>query len=108
MPRYLALLAYSAEGMKGFLKEKAAAREAAGRKAAESVGGKLLSWYWTASGEYNIAVIGEYPDTATANALGATLMSTGIASKFNVIELLTATEIDGALGKSVAYRPPGA
>jgi len=107
MPRYLGLLTYSAEGMKGFLKEKAAAREAAGRKAAESVGGKLLSWYWTASGEYNVAVIGEYPDAATAGALGALLMSTGMASKFNIIELLTASEIDRALGKPMTYHPPG-
>jgi hypothetical protein len=34
-------------------------------------------------------------------------MSTGVASKFNVIELLTASEIDGALGKSMTYSPPG-
>jgi uncharacterized protein with GYD domain len=108
MPRYLALLQYSAEGMKGFLKEKAAAREAASRKATESVGGKLEAWYWTSSGEYNVAAIGEYPDAATANALGALLMSTGAMSKFNVIELLTASEIDRGLGKSMTYRPPGA
>jgi len=108
MPRYLALLQYSAEGMKGLLKEKAAARETAGRKATESAGGKLEAWYWTASGEYNLAVIGEYPDAATAGALGALLLSTGVFSKFNVIELLTTSEIDRALGKSMQYRPPGA
>jgi len=107
MPRYLVLLAYSAEGMKGFLKEKAAAREAAGRKAAESVGGKSEAWYWTATGEYNVASIGEFPDAATANALGTLLISSGAISKFNIMELLTTSEIDRALGKSIAYRPPG-
>jgi hypothetical protein len=38
MPKYLALFKYSEEGAKGLMKEKAAAREAAGRKAYESVG----------------------------------------------------------------------
>ena len=107
MPRYLGLLAYSTEGMKGFLKDKAAGREAASRKAAESAGGKLEAWYWTGSGEYHVAAIGEYPDAATAGAFGAMLMSSGAVSKFNVIELLTASEIDRGLGKSITYRPPG-
>ena len=40
MPRYLALFKYSEAGAKGLMKEKAAAREAAGKKAYESVGGK--------------------------------------------------------------------
>ena len=50
MPRYLTLFKYSTEGTKGFLKEKAAAREAALRKGFESVGGKMESVYWTYSG----------------------------------------------------------
>ena len=33
MPKYLALFKYSEEGAKGFMKEKAAAREAGGKKA---------------------------------------------------------------------------
>ncbi len=107
MPRFLVLIQYSAEGMKGFLKDKAAGREDASRKAAESVGGKLVSWYWTASGEYNVAAIGEYPDAATAGALGTLLLSSGTVSKFNVIELLTASEIDRALGKPMTFRPAG-
>jgi uncharacterized protein with GYD domain len=107
MPRFLALVQYSAEGMKGFLKDKAAGREDASRKAAESAGGKQISWYWTASGEYNVVGIGEYPDAATAGALGAVLLSSGAVSKFNVIELLTASEIDRALGKPITFRPPG-
>jgi uncharacterized protein with GYD domain len=40
MPKYLALFKYSEEGAKGFMREKAAAREAAGKKAYESIGGK--------------------------------------------------------------------
>jgi uncharacterized protein with GYD domain len=46
MPKYLSLFKYTAEGTKGFLKEKAAAREAAARKAFESVGGTVEMFYW--------------------------------------------------------------
>jgi uncharacterized protein with GYD domain len=96
MPRYLSLLQYDAEGSKSLLQEKATAREAAARKAIESVGGKVVSIYFTASGEYQVAMIAEYPDSSMAAALIAMLFSTGAVSKFNTIELGTASEVDRA------------
>ena len=50
MPRYLALFKYSEAGAKGLMKEKAAAREAAGKKAYESAGGKSEALYWIPNG----------------------------------------------------------
>jgi hypothetical protein len=41
MPRYLSFFKYTPEGRKGFMKEKAAAREAALKLTIESAGGKL-------------------------------------------------------------------
>jgi uncharacterized protein with GYD domain len=108
MPKYLSLFKYSAEGTKGFLKEKAAAREAASRKAFESVGGKVEMFYWGATGEYTGITIAELPDAATAAALMALVSSTGAFSEFRSIELLSASEMDRALGKSMTFRPPGA
>ena len=96
MPRFLTLLQYSAEGSKVLLKEKVVAREALARKAIESVGGKVESVYFTASGEYHLATIAEYPDSATAAALVAMMVSTGAVSKFNIMELIKASEIDRA------------
>jgi uncharacterized protein with GYD domain len=107
MPRYLNMFKYSPEGAKGFLKEKAAGREAALKKAIESAGGKLEAVYWVATGEYSGIAIFEAPDAATVAAVGALVMSTGVALETRVIELLTASEMDRALGKSMAYRPPG-
>ena len=107
MPRYLNLVKYSAEGSKGFLKEKAAGREAAARQAFESAGGRLETIYWGATGEYSVVVIAELPDAATGAALAALIDSSGAFSKFRSIELLTTNEIDRALGKSIMYRPPG-
>ena len=62
MPRFLALLRYTTEGSKVLLKEKVTVRETFARKAIESVGGKVESIYFTASGEYHIAMTAEYPD----------------------------------------------
>jgi uncharacterized protein with GYD domain len=89
------------------LKEKAAAREAAARKAYESVGGKIEVFYWVGSGEYTGIAIGEMPDAASAAAFTALVDSSGAFAEFRSIELLTASEIDRALGKSMAYRAPG-
>ena len=57
MPRFLALLQYTTEGSKVLLKEKVTVRETFARKAIESVGGKVESIYFTASGEYHIAML---------------------------------------------------
>jgi uncharacterized protein with GYD domain len=107
MPRYLALFKYSESGAKGLMKDKAAAREAAGKKAYESVGGKSEALYWIPNGEYHGAEIFTLPSAATAAAMSAFVYSTGAFSEYRVIELLTTSELDGALDKPITYRPPG-
>jgi uncharacterized protein with GYD domain len=107
MPRYLSLFKYSVEGQKGFLKEKAAGREAALRKALESAGGKLEAVHWAVTGEYSGFTIFEVPDSASNAALGAHLRASGVAPHIEVVEILTSSEIDQALTKSISYRPPG-
>jgi uncharacterized protein with GYD domain len=107
MPRYLGMFKYSAEGYKGFLKDKAAGREAATRQALERVGGKLVAMYWLVSAEFSGIGIWDFPDAASATALSALTASTGAFAKFKQIELLTGSEMDAALGKSMTYRAPG-
>ena len=61
MPRYLSLFKYNAEGRKGLMKEKAAAREAALKLTVESAGGRLELINWAAPGsEYSGICIGEF------------------------------------------------
>jgi uncharacterized protein with GYD domain len=107
MPKYLALFKYTDEGAKGLMKEKAAAREAAGKKAYESVGGKLEAIYWIPTGEYSGVEIVELPSAAAAAAVTALAFSTGAFAEYRSIELLTTSELDAALGKPMNYRPPG-
>ena len=109
MPRYLSLFKYTSEGRKGFLKEKAAAREAALKLTIESAGGKLELFNWTVPGnDYSGVTIAEFPDAGTYTAVVSLVEATGAFSEIKAIELLTASEIDRGLGKSLTYRAPGA
>jgi uncharacterized protein with GYD domain len=107
MPRYLSLFKYSVDGTKGFLKDKATAREAAVRTAVESVGGRLELLNWTGSGEYTGIAISHLPNNAIGAAFIAMVEGSGAFSEFKAIELLTSGEMDDALGKAIKYRPPG-
>jgi uncharacterized protein with GYD domain len=75
MPKYLYLIQYDAEGSKNLLREKAAVREAAARKAIESIGGKVEAIYFAVSGQYQAVMIVECPTAAMAAALTAMLVS---------------------------------
>jgi uncharacterized protein with GYD domain len=107
MPRYLALFKYSEAGTKGLMKEKAAAREAAGKRRLKASGGKSEALYWIPNREYRGAEIFQLPSAATAASISALAYSTGAFSEHRMIELLTTSEFDAALEKPVAYRPPG-
>jgi uncharacterized protein with GYD domain len=107
MPKYLGLFKYSPEAAKGLLKEKAAAREAEVRKFYEGIGGKVEAVYWAASGEYTGAVVAELPDAATGAAFALVLGASGALDAVTSMEVLTSSELDQALAKTITYRPPG-
>ena len=54
------------------------------------------------------AVIVRRPKSAKLKHHGAPNEATGAFSEIKAIELLTASEIDRGLGKSLTYRAPGA
>jgi uncharacterized protein with GYD domain len=94
-------------GLRGFLKEKAAPREAAIRKAYEGIGGKVEAVYWGAGGEYSGAVVVELPDAATGAAFGMVVGASGAFDAVTLMEVVTSSELDRALAKTITYRPPG-
>jgi hypothetical protein len=55
-----------------------------------------------------VASISEFSDAAAGAALTALLDASGAFSHITHIELLTTSELDRALGKSMTYRAPGA
>ena len=107
MPKFLLLFKYSSEGAKGFLKEKAAPREAEIRKTFAGMGGKVEALYWATGGEHSGALVVELPDAATPAAFSMVAGATGAFDAVSLIEVLTSSELDRALAKTIAYRPPG-
>jgi uncharacterized protein with GYD domain len=105
MASFLVQFSYTEQGVKGLLKEGGSKRREATKQLVESLGGKLVAYYF-AFGEYDgFAIVegGDNIDTAAANLIvGA---SGAVRTKTTV--LLTAEEIDQAVQKSGKYRPPG-
>jgi uncharacterized protein with GYD domain len=108
MPPYHGLFRYNVDGAPGLLKDKASGREAAMRKGFASTGGEMQALYWSINGEYSAATVVEFPDNLSATAFEAAISASGAFERLEVCEVLTTAEMDAALAKSVAYRPPSA
>jgi uncharacterized protein with GYD domain len=105
MGKYLIQGSYTAEGIKGVLKEGGTGRREAVSAALKGLGGKIESMYY-AFGDTDVYVIVEAPDNVTAAALAMGVSATGTVGVKTTV-LLTVEEIDQAGKKTLSYRPPG-
>jgi uncharacterized protein with GYD domain len=104
MPKYMFKASYGSEGAAGVLSKGGASRRDAIAKAAESVGGKLESFYF-AFGGTDAYVVVELPDNATAASMALTVSSSGVVGVETAV-LLEPDEIKPG-SASPDYRPPG-
>ena len=104
MPKYLTMVSYTPEGIKGLVKEGGTARRAAVEKMLEHLGGRLEGFYF-AFGENDAYVISEGPDNATAAAISLAITTGAIRTK--TIVLLTPEEVDQAVRIPIDYQPAG-
>lgn len=105
MPMYLIEGSYSADGLKGLVKDKASGRIKAVTDALAGFGGKLHSAFFT-FGQHDVVVIAELPDNATAAGLSIAVSATGLV-RIKTTPMLSVEEMDRALQTSVEYRGPG-
>jgi len=105
MARYMLIGSYTADGAKGVLKEGGSSRREAARKAIESAGGTLESFYF-GFGTDDYYVTTDFPSHADAAAAALTVGASG-TSRARTIVLLTPEEIDAASQRTVDFRPPG-
>ena len=107
MPLYLGRFSYTTDAMKALLSEPQD-RSAAAREVAESLGGKLLG-FWYAFGEFDGVFLLEAPDNASAAALAMAVGAGGALSEVETTVLLDMDEAQEAMRKAAAatYRPPG-
>ena len=107
MPLYLGRFSYTTDAMKALLNEPQD-RSAAAREVAESLGGKLVG-FWYAFGEFDGVFLMEAPDNASAAALAMAVGAGGALSEVETTVLLDMDEAQEAMRKAAAatYRPPG-
>jgi uncharacterized protein with GYD domain len=106
MAKFLIEGSYTAEGMRGLAKDKASGRKAAVEATITALGGKLECVYY-AFGDNDVILIVEFPDNVTAAAIGIAVAGSGLVRTKTTV-LLTVSEVDAALAKTVPYRAPGA
>ena len=106
MPKYLFEASYTAEGIKGLIKDGGSKRRAAVEALTKSLGGRLEAMYF-AYGKHDAIVIVELPDSATATAVALTVGASG-AVRVKTTVLIAPEEVDQAVKKVVQYRAPGA
>jgi uncharacterized protein with GYD domain len=106
MPKYLFEASYSPQGVQGLSSKGGSSRPSAVAEMAESLGGKLESFYF-AFGDVDAYVTVDLPDNEAATACALAVNAAGGAS-VKTIQLLTPEEVDAAAQRSASYRPPGA
>ena len=107
LPLYLSRFSYTTDAIKALLNEPQD-RSAAAREMADSLGGKLLG-FWYAFGEFDGVFLMEAPDNASAAAVAMAVGASGALSEIESTVLLDMDEAQEAMRKAAAatYRPPG-
>ena len=105
MPHYLHQVAYSREAWEALLKKPQDRIEAV-RPAIEKLGGKIKS-AWFAFGEYDIVLITEMPDNASAAGIAMAFAGGGACKGVHTTPLLSVEEAIQAMRKAgeSGYRP---
>ena len=107
MPLYLARFSYTTDAMKALV-DQPQDRSVAARQLAETLGGKLLG-FWYALGEFDGVFLLEAPNNASAAAVAMAVGASGALSDVETTVLLDMEEAQEAMRKAAAatYRPPG-
>src|SRR5262249_36061301 len=109
MPKYVILFGLTADALSRFI-DNPEDRRGPVNRLAESMGGKLESYYWM-FGQYDGLAIFETPDSKTMASLALAATSTGVVRQFETHELIAAEDLVGVLQQAKtakpSYRPPG-
>ena len=104
MPRFLIQASYTAEGAKGILHGGGSSRRKIVEDSVAAAGGRIEAFYFC-FGEYDAAIIAEFPDNATASAVALNVGASG-AVRTKTTVLITVDEVDRASKMKIEYRPP--
>ena len=106
MAKYLIRASYSADGLKGVMKDGGTSRVKAVERAVAGVGGSLESFYFAFGGD-DVYIVVDVPDHAAAIAMAGAVGTSGAISSYETVVLLSPSEVDQAMNVTVDYTPPG-
>ncbi|OGA18837.1 MAG: GYD domain protein [Betaproteobacteria bacterium RIFCSPLOWO2_12_FULL_63_13] len=106
MAKYLIVATYTADGMKGVLREGGSARRSTIADIVKNLDGSLEAFYF-AFGVNDVYSIVDLPDNVTAAAMAMHISAAGMC-RCDVTALLTPEEIDKSARTKMWFRPPGA
>lgn len=105
MTKYLIQFSYTQEGLAGLMSEGGSKRREATEKLVESLGGKLLAYYFSFGDYDGIAIVDRMDNIEVVTAALTATASGAVKTKTTV--LLDPDDLDKAVKKSATYRPPG-
>jgi uncharacterized protein with GYD domain len=105
MGKYMFHGSFTADGLRGIIKDGGSARTKAVSTLAESVGGSLESYYF-AFGDDSYFVVCDLPNDEAAAACAMAVAASGAVSN-STVKLLTPDQVDAAVKLSPTYRAPG-
>jgi uncharacterized protein with GYD domain len=105
MAKYLGIITYTAEGLRGLIAKGGTARVEAARKFVGSAGGSLESFYF-GLGADDAYIVCDLPDKTAAAATAMSAAATGMVVN-RMVPLLTADEVDRAAAAGLTYDAPG-
>jgi len=111
MAKYLCIVTYTAQGLKGLMAKGGTARAEAARKFLASAGGALDSYYFALGADDAYAddayIVCDLPDNVAAAATAMSAAATGTVVN-GMVALLTPEEVDRAAAAKLSYDAPGA
>jgi uncharacterized protein with GYD domain len=105
MAKYLIQFSYTQEGLEGMMREGGKKRREATEELIESLGGKLLAYYFSFGDYDGFAIVDRMDNIEVATAALTAAASGAVKTKTTV--LLDPEEVDKAVRKTASYRPPG-
>jgi uncharacterized protein with GYD domain len=105
MAKYLCIVTYTAEGLKGLMAKGGTARVEAAHKFVASAGGSVESFYF-GLGTDDAYIVADLPDNVAAAATSISAAATGMLVN-RIVPLLTAEEVDRAAAARLSYDAPG-
>jgi uncharacterized protein with GYD domain len=97
---------YTVDGIKGLIKEGGSRRNEEVTKLVSSVGGTLRSLSFAATSPTWFVVM-DLPERGSVAAITATIIGSGAVTVDQCVEIMTPAQLDAAVKKMPAYRPPG-